>query len=238
MRHHVRATVLLISAAAPAVFAEDMTIVSSVTVGKGAPAVATQYISEGRIRTSNTETDTIFEAATGRVVVINHRKKEYFEFTREQMAAAMKQLEAQMQQAGPLMEKMMGGAMGEVTVRKTGTSRKLAGYACDEYSVSMGENLRYDICAAPALQPPAPYYDALKSPFAAMGPIARRFEKTFEEMKKIKVFPLAMNSSVKVMMVTSEMKSEATEVKKGPIPDSAFAIPAGYKKKDSPFNKK
>jgi hypothetical protein len=47
-----------------------------------------------------------------------------------------------------------------------------------------------------------------------------------------------MNSSVKVMMVTSEMKSEATEVKKGPIPDSAFAIPAGYKKKDSPFNKK
>jgi hypothetical protein len=150
----------------------------------------------------------------------------------------MKQLEAQMQQAGPLMEKMMGGAMGEATVRKTGTSRKLAGYACDEYSVSMGENLRYDVCAAPALQPPAQYYDALKSPFAAMGPIARRFEKTFEEMKKIKGFPLAMNSSVKVMMVTSEMKSEATEVKKGPIPDSAFAIPAGYKKKDSPFNKK
>ena len=54
-------------------------------------------------------------------------------------------------------------------------------------------------------------------------------------MKKINGFPIAMNSSVKVMMVKSELKSEATDIKKGPIPASAFAIPAGYKKKDSPF---
>jgi hypothetical protein len=235
MRHRVRAIVFLLFAAGPAVFAEDLTIVSRVSVGKGAPATSTQYISNGRIRTSNTETDTLFEAATGRVVVINHSKKEYYEFTRDQMAAAMKQFEAQMKQAGPLMEKMMGGAMGEVTVRKTGASRKVAGYDCDEYTVSMGENLRYDVCAAPALQPPAQYYDALKSPFAAMGPVARRFERTFDEMKKIKGFPVAMNSSVKVMMVTNEMKSEVTEVRKGPIPESAFAIPTTYKRKDSPF---
>ena len=238
MRYRVPAALLLLTAAAPAAFAEDLTIVSTMSVGKGAPQTATQYISDGRIRTSNIETDTLFEAATGRVVVINHKKKEYFEFTREQMAAAMKQVEAQMQQAGPLMEKMMGGAMGEVTVRKTGASRKIAGYACDEYTVAMGENLRYDVCAAPGLQPPAQYYDALKSPFAAMGPVARRFERTFDEMKKIKGFPVAMNSSVKVMMVTSEMKQEVTEVKKGPIPESAFAIPAGYKRKDSPFKGK
>jgi hypothetical protein len=101
----------------------------------------------------------------------------------------------------------------------------------------MGETLRYDVCAAPGLAPPAHYYDALKSPFAMMGPVARRFEKTFEEMKKIDGFPIAMNSSVKVMMVKSDLKSEATEIKKGPIPDSAFAIPPGYKKKDSPFKK-
>ena len=34
---------------------------------------------------------------------------------------------------------------------------------------------------------------------------------------------------------SSELKTEATEIKKGPIPASAFEIPAGYKKKDSPF---
>lgn len=238
MRHVVRTAVLGLSAASAAMAAEDLTIVSTVTVGKGAPSTSTQYISTGRIRTSNPETDTIFDAGTGRVAVVNHKKKEYFEFTRDEMTAAMQQFEAQMQQAGPLMEKMMGGQLGDVTVKKTGASRKVAGYGCDEYTVAMGENLRYDVCAAPSLPAPAQYYDALKSPFAAMGPVARRFEKTFEEMKKIKGFPVAMSSSVKVMMVRSEMKQEATEIKKGLIPDSAFAIPAGYKKKDSPFKKK
>src|SRR5688500_14661661 len=146
--------------------------------------------------------------------------------------------EKQMQQGGPMGEKMMGGAVGKVTEKKNGNSRKVAGYDCDEDTVSIGECLRYDVFATPAMQPPATYYDALKSPFAVMGPVARRFEKTFDEMKKIKGFPIAMSTSVKVMMVNSQMKTEATEIKMGPIPESAFAIPAGYKKKDSPFKKK
>ena len=240
MRHSLRMGALALSmavAGAGLAGAEDLTIVSTVSVGKGPASTSTQYISTGRVRVSNPESDTIFDAGTGRVVVVNHKKKEYFEFTREEMAVAMQQFEAQMQQAGPLMEKMMGGQVGEATVKKLGTSRKVAGYACDEYTVTMGDNLRYDLCAAPGLAPPAHYYDALKSPFAVMGPVARRFERLFDQMKTIKGFPVAMNSSLKVMMVRSEMKSEATEVKKGPIPDSAFAIPAGYKKKDAPFKK-
>jgi hypothetical protein len=239
MRHsvHMGAFALSVVAAAGLAGAEDLTIVSTVSVGKGTPSTSTQYLSTGRVRVSNPESDTILDAGTGRVVVVNHKKKEYFEFTREEMAAAMQQFEAQMQQAGPLMEKMMGGQVGEVTVKKLGTSRKVAGYDCDEYTVAMGENLRYDVCAAPGLAPPTHYYDALRSPFAAMGPAGRRFEKVFDEMKKIKGFPVAMNSNIKIMMVKSETKSEATDIKKGPIPDSAFAIPAGYKKKDAPFKK-
>jgi hypothetical protein len=31
--------------------------------------------------------------------------------------------------------------------------------------------------------------------------------------------------------------SEATEIRKGAIPATAFAIPAGYQKKDAPFKK-
>ncbi len=241
MRHSVRTAVLaLFGAVAGPVFAlaEDLTIVSNVTLGKGVTSTSKQYLSAGKIRTSNSETDTLFDASTGRVVVVNHNKKEYYEFTREEMAASLKQFEAQMQSAGPMMEKMMGGPVGDVSVKKHGTSRKVAGYDCEEYTVAMGENLRYDVCAAPGLQPPTQYYDALKSPFAAMGPVARRFEKVFDEMKKIKGFPIAMNSSVKVMMVRSELKSEATDIQKGPIPASTFEIPAGYKKKDSPFKQK
>jgi hypothetical protein len=241
MRHSVHAAVLALfmAVAGPAwLMGEDLTIVSKVSVGKAAPSTSTQYLSAGRIRTSSPETDTIFDASTGRVVVVNHKKNEYYEFTREEMAASLKQFESQMQAAGPMMEKMMGGPLGEVAVKKLGASRKVAGYDCDEYTIAMGDNLRYDICAAASLQPPTQYYDALKSPFAAMGPMASRFEKVFDEMKKIKGFPVAMNSSVKVMMVRSELKSEATDIQKGPIPASTFDIPAGYKKKDSPFKKK
>jgi hypothetical protein len=240
MRKPVRTAILALSAAlaVPALAgAEDLTIISKVTQGKGGPTTSTQYIGTGRVRTANPENDTIFDASTGRIVMVNHKKKEYIEFTREEMAQAMQQFETQMAQAGPLMEKMMGGALGEVVVKKTGASRKIAGYDCDEYSVTMGEALRYDLCAAPALAPPTHYYDALKGPFATMGPVARRFEKTFEEMKRIKGFPIAMHSSVKIMMVKSDVTSEATEIKKGAIPDSTFDIPAGYRKKDSPFKK-
>jgi hypothetical protein len=242
MRLSVRVGVMFLAAAAVAGSAQaatdDLTIVSTVNAGKGAPLTSTQYVSTGRIRTSSGESDTIFDAGTGRVVILNNKKKEYFEFTREELAEAMGGFEAQMQSAGPLMEKMMGGPLGEVTLRKTGASRKVAGYACDEYTVAMGDSLRYDVCAAPALQPPQHYFDALKSPFAAMGPMARRFDRVFEEMKKIKGFPVAMSSTIKIMTVRSDMKSEATEIKKGPVPASVFEIPAGYKKKDSPFKKK
>jgi len=240
MNNPARTAVLALSAAlalAAMATAEDLTIVSTVTSGKGPATTATTYISAGRVRTSNPENDTMFDASTGRIVMINHKKKEYFDFTREEMAAAMQQLDAQLQQGGPMMEKMLGGPMGDVVVKKTGVSRKVAGYDCDEYSMVMGETLRYDICAAPGLAVPAEYYDAVKSPFTMMGPMSRRFEKMFEEMKNIKCYPVAMNTSVKVMMVKSDVKSEATEIKKGPIPDSAFAIPAGYRKKDSPFHK-
>ena len=242
MRHPVRVGMIGLAAAALAgpvqAASDDLTVVSTVNLGKGAPLTSTQYISTGRIRTSNGESDTIFDAGTGRVVILNNKKKEYFEFTREELAEAMRGFESQMQSAGPLMEKMMGGPVGEVTVKKTGASRKVAGYACDEYTIAMGENLRYDVCAAPGLQPPSHYFDALKSPFAVMGPMSRRFDRLFEEMKKVKGFPVAMSSSVKIMTVSNEMKQEATEIKKGPVPASAFDIPAGYRKKDSPFKKK
>ena len=34
-----------------------------------------------------------------------------------------------------------------------------------------------------------------------------------------------------------QIASEATEVRKGAIPPSAFEVPAGYKKKETPFKK-
>jgi hypothetical protein len=40
-----------------------------------------------------------------------------------------------------------------------------------------------------------------------------------------------------MMGFKQEVRSEAKEIKKGPIAASAFEVPVGYKKQDSPFKK-
>jgi uncharacterized protein DUF4412 len=237
MRTLSRSIAALVGAAAlPALAgAEEITIVSKTTVKQGAPTTSTQYIGADRVRTSDGENDAIVEVGTGRLTVINHKKKEYYEFTRDEMLASMQKFEQQMSgPMGAMMEKMMGGKVPEVTLEK-GASRKVAGYDCTSYTFSLGENMKYEMCVTQALQLPAAYYDALKGPYSMMGPMARRFDKLFEEMKKVKGFPVAMSSMVNLMGMKMQVASEATEVRKGAIAASAFALPAGYKKKETPF---
>lgn len=239
MSHLSRSIAALACAAAlPALAAgEEVTIVSKTTVKQGAPTTSTQYIATDRVRTSDGENDVIVEVGTGRLTVINHKKKEYYEVTREEMQASLQKLEQQMSgPMGAMMDKMMGGKAGDVVVQK-GASRKVAGYDCTNYTFSLGENMRYENCMTQALQLPAAYYDALKSPYAMMGPMGKRFEKVFDAMREIKGMPIAMSSSVNLMGMNMQMTSEATEVRKGAIPASAFQLPAGYKKKETPFKK-
>lgn len=239
MSHLSRSIVALACAAAlPALAgAEEITIVSRTTVKQGAPTTSTQYIGTDRVRTSDGENDAIVDVGTGRLTVINHKKQEYYEVTREEMQAGMQKLEQQMSGPGAAMfEKMMGGKTGEVVVQK-GAARKVAGYDCTTYTFTLGENMRYENCVTQALQLPAAYYDALKSPYSMMGPMGKRFEKVFEAMSQVKGLPIAMNSSVTMMGMNMQITSEATEVRKGAIPATAFQVPAGYKKKDTPFKK-
>jgi hypothetical protein len=61
------------------------------------------------------------------------------------------------------------------------------------------------------------------------------FEKLYDELKKIKGFPLSTAVILRTPMSRTQTLDEAVEVKKGPIPASTFQVPAGYKKKKSPF---
>jgi hypothetical protein len=223
--------------AAPAsASAEDLTIVSKTTVGAAAPITTTTYVTADKIRTSSGDTDTIIDVTGGRIWVLTPGKKEYYEFTRDELATAMANAEPQL--SGPALDilaKMGGAKQIEAKLEQVGAARKVAGYDCTPYVVTMADNMRYEVCAAPSIAMPPAYLDAMKAPFAVMGPMAKRFDKTFEEMKKVKGFPLATNFSVNLMMIKQDVKSEATEVKKGPVPATVFAVPAGYTKKDSPF---
>lgn len=214
--------------------AEDLTIVSKVTTGDRS-GTSTQYMTSTKSRTTDGQADTIMDYPTGKMTVIDHKKKTYWEATIEEMTAYMDRLQKDMQ-GNPMLEKMFGGP-DEVSVEKGKGSRKVAGYDCDEYTMRMGDSFVFDLCAARGLQPPPQYYEGRKLSSASMGPMGRRFGKMFEEMKKIKGYPLALDMDTNMGMAKMKTSSEAIEVKKGAIPASTFEIPAGYEKKPSPFKR-
>ena len=74
----------------------------------------------------------------------------------------------------------------------------------------------------------------------ASNPMFKSMEKLAEEMKKIEGFTIADSMSMKMMGKSIDSSKEATEIRKGPIPASAFdvaTIAKGYKKVPHPVTK-
>lgn len=245
--------------AAPAL-AEDLTIVFKTTGGGGA-GTSTSYYSSEKMRTGDAESETIVEYAAGKIVSIDHKKKEYSEITLAEMEAAMKAAQAKMEEASAQMkeqmaalppaarekmEQMMGGVAGSITVSKGGT-RQVAGYSCQDYTIAMGQAMTSKVCATTALQFPAPNVDYRKfasftgsASAMASNPMFKDMEKLTAEMKKIEGFTIADSTSMKMMGQSVDSSKEAVEIKKGPIPAAAFdvaAITKGYKKVAHPVTK-
>jgi len=213
--------------------AEDLTIVSTVTTPRGTTRTQTQYLSASRMRMSGEERDTIVDLVSGKITILDHRRKEYSETSLEELRAFLDQIDSAM--AGRAIVDRSAGATGSVTIEKGAGGKRVAGYDTESYVLTMGEWMRVEVFTTTALDPPARYYDARKVLYASMGPMARRFDRVYDEMKKIKGFPLATTFDYRMRVARREVTTEATEVRKGPIPDSVFVAPEGYKKIDSPF---
>jgi len=249
----------LLVAALPAL-ADDLTILSKVTRDGGAPQTTASYISSNHVRMSQGDgKEMILNLAAGDITVLDATKKTYFVMTRQDMEAMAAKIQEQMnspemkkalEQMNNLppdqkakMEAMMGG-MFQVTVEKSGTSRKIAGYDCDNWTVAIGQFSKSEECVTTQLKYPAAAWDAykgfadtMKTMMAAMGPMATGAMKMQEQFKKMKGFPLANTTTTNVLGHKSVIAMEVTSVKYGPIPASACEIPAGYTKVDNPLMK-
>ena len=256
----VASAVSLSAVSAPVASAEDLTLVFKSTTKDGA-STATSYYSSEKMRSGDAEHETIVEYGPAKIVSIDHKKKEYSEITLAEMEAAMKQASQKMEEASKQMEQqmaamppavrekmeqMMGGGAAAVTVTKGG-SRQVAGYSCQDYTIAMGETLTTKLCATTALAFPAPNVDYRKfASFAgsagamANNPMFKGMAKLADEMKKIEGITIAESTSVKVMGHSTDSSREAVEIKKGPIPASAFDVATlakGYKKVPHPVTK-
>jgi hypothetical protein len=213
--------------------AEDLTIVSTVTTPRGTTRTQTQYLSSSRLRMSGDERDTIVDLGSGQITILDNRRKEYSTTTLDELRGFLDQIDSAM--AGrPIFDRAIG-ATASVSVEKGTGGRKVAGYDTEPYILTMGDSMRMEVWTTTTLEPPARYFDARKVLYASMGPMARRFDRLFDEMKKIKGFPLATALDYRMRVARRQVSTEATEVRKGPIPDSVFAAPADYKRIESPF---
>jgi hypothetical protein len=213
--------------------AEDLTIVSTVNTPRGTTRTQTQYLSGSRLRMSGDERDTIVDLVSGKITLLDNRRKEYSETTLAELRAFLDQMDAAM--AGrPIVDGAIGST-ASVSVEKGASGRKVAGYDTDPYTLTMGDSLRMEVWMTTALQPPPHYFDARKILYATRGPIGRRYDRLYDEMKKIAGFPLATALDSRMRVTRRQVSTEATEVRKGPIPESTFAAPADYTKIESPF---
>src|SRR6266540_4353889 len=226
----------LVLAALPAL-AEDLTIVFKDNTG----STQTHYFTATKMRTSGGDHETIMDFSTGTITVIDKKKKEYSQVTQAQTEQAMAKVPPEMREK---MQQMMGGMgagfAGAITVTKGGT-RKVAGYDTQQYTITMGDMMKHDVWNTTSLQlpfDPAQFrrMSGFSGPFAS-GPMMKGMTKMAEKMKEVQGFTLAETTSIKMMGRGNDTSKEAVEVKKGPIPADAFAVPAGYKKVDSPMLK-
>ena len=247
----------MLLAAIPA-FADDLTIVSRVTRNDGPQQTAISYISNDRVRISRGEgREMIVDYKSGQMTTLDNNKKTYYITTRQDMDAMaarmrdqmnspeVKKAQEAMKKMSPEDQKRMDAAMSGMysfDVHKAGTSRKVAGYTCENWIVKMGQLSTSEECITNDLQLPAQawtmyksFADTMKSAMGAMGPMAKGATDMQEQFKKMKGFPLSTTTTVDIMGRKSVSTSEVTEVRKGAIPSSAWEIPSGYKKVDNPM---
>jgi len=231
--------VLALSALALSASAEDLTITFKSSDG----GTSTHYFSKDRIRMNGDRADTILEFASGKIVSIDNRKKEYSEMTIAEIDEAMKAMSAQMEQAmanvPPQMREkmagMMGGAGAEATVTK-GATKTIAGYPCQTWTIAMGTTMTQESCNSTALTPPFDPANFQKLSRVSI-PMMQGMDKMFKKMSEIQGISLMNHTTVNMMGRKTDTTTEATEIKKGAISAEAFAIPAGYKQVESPMKK-
>lgn len=260
MRFLIRALAVLLLSTGLSVSAQDLTIVSKVTHDGGAPETSVSYISRDHVRTSHGDgKESIVDFQTGQMTTMDTKKKTYYVTTRADMDAfaakmqeqmnspEMKKAQQEMKNLPADQQKKMDSAMEgmfEVDVRDMGTTRKIAGYTCENWKMTMGQFSRSEECLTSELKFPPQAWDMyrgfadnMKSMMAAFGPMAKSATKMQEQFKKMKGYPLANTSTTEIMGHKTVIATEVVEVKHGPIPSSAWEIPAGYTKIDNPMLK-
>jgi hypothetical protein len=250
MRFPVLTITALLLAAGAAVASDDLTIVSKHTHDGKPAGTSTSYLASDHVRMAREDGhETIIDLKTGVMTTLDGKKKTYYSVTKQDMEQLTVKMQEkmntpEMKKAMEAMSSMAGGMATSFDVKKTGATRKIAGFRCEEWTITMGTFSTIRECVTSELQYPAHAWDtykdfseSMKNMTSAFGPMAKAGAELAEKLKAMKGFPVATSTAVDVMGHKTTIESEVIEVRRGSIPASAWEIPAGYTKIENPMLK-
>jgi hypothetical protein len=229
---------------------DDLTVVSNLTTNGKPGGTETQYISSDHIRTSRSEgTGMIIDLKTGVMTNIDGKNKTYFEVTKQdlqnmQAMFAERMKDPKMQKAMAMMKGISTEMSSSTEVKKTGVTRKVAGFSCDEWRITMSSMMSITECVTGDFKYPAESLHAVMEFSESMrksmtfGPGAQSSSDYAEKMKSIKGFPVATSITVDAGITKTTTSSEVTEVRHEFLPASTWDAPAGFRKVDNPMLKR
>ena len=252
MKSTTRLSILILAATTTGLShaAEDLTVVSRVTTNGQPGGTEINYVSSDHIRNSRSEgTDLIIDLKSGVMTNINEKKKTYYVVTREDMQnmqakMAERQNDPRMKQAMAAMQGISASMASSTEVKRTGATRKVAGFACDEWVITMGAMMTMKECVTSDLQYPvqswaalADFNESMRKSMSGFGANAKSGADFAAKMKSIKGFPVATSVTVDAGVAKTTNTSEVTEVRRTPILASTWEVPAGFAKVDNPMMK-
>ena len=251
MKHFLPLCTLVLAAgtATSSYAAEELTVISNLTTNGKPGGIETSYISGEHMRHQSEGTDVIIDLKSGTMTNINEKKKTYYIVTRQdletmQAKMAERMNDPKMKRAMAMMQGLSSSMASSTEVKKTGVTRKVAGYACEEWLISMGGVMTMTECVTNDLKYPvqswnamADYNESMRKSMSGFGPNAKAGADFAEKMKSIKGFPVATSSTTEAGVMKITTSSEVTAVRRDAIPASTWDAPAGFLQVENPMLK-
>jgi hypothetical protein len=228
--------VLVVSGCAWAPAWADLTVITRYTLVDGDTLVRPSYYTRTRVRvTSPDGKEFLFNSKSDSVTVIDHKTKSYWTGPRSLADSVAAKLMAQNAVDVSNMDPSEYAAKIEafnksIQVKATGKHKKIAGYPCDQWTLSAGPYLDNDRWIARSLVVPNYGPEMQKAVLATIkDPLGRQLMRMLIDMRTKDGMVLVSRTSFQTLGRKGEFDFEATKVVTTPIPATAWAIPEGYK---------
>ena len=247
-----RLAVLAVVLAAPLLASGRAHAGVTIVTQRGTDEPSTLYLDGDKMRAENAKTSgehtIVIDAANKKMVTINDAERSYMEITQADMermagfiaaqrAAAEERMKSMPPEQRKKMEQMMGGANAkphDFKFEKMGGKKTINGFSCEMYKIIEDGTPKEDVCLTPWSSS-----TIQRSDFAglikfsqdmqkSMGPMMGGAKRNaFDQFEKAPGFPVLRHP-----LEAGQQDEIIKSIKRGSIPSSTFAVPAGYTKKD------